>query len=417
MIIEATISRPAAGGEFIAEHDGRIVFVTGGLVGEKVYIEISNPDVKLWRGTVVEIIEPSPHRIPQMCAAAEAGAGCCDWGVIAPSAAAEYKQHIVLDCLKRIGHFAPEDVPPMGTVQLEPLRHWRTRARLGIDAQGRAGLHKARSNDLVIDELCSQNAVGLTEGLNQPGVVNTSPQQGNRRRQQRAGNGELFVAIDTEGHRHAVHVRGRGKNRRENLIEGTRSTKEIVRDVAFDIPVTGFWQAHRDAADFYASRVAAWLSAVPGGNAWDLYGGVGVLAVPLAELVGPTGHVISVEEFPAAAKAGRKAFAAGPKELATVTFHTGDVATVVRKLAKESQSRPNLVVCDPPRSGAGAKAIATIAQAKPQQVFHLGCDPATFARDARSWVDNGYTLRRLEAVDAFPGTHHVEVLALFEPAA
>lgn len=227
----------------------------------------------------------------------------------------------------------------------------------------------------------------------------------------------FFVAIDSGGKRNAVRVRGRGKNRREDLVEGSRSTTCVVRDIAFSIPVTGFWQAHESAADYYAERIFTWLPKTPGGVGWDLYGGVGVLAAPLAELVGRDGRVISVEEFPGAAQAGSKAFASAPDTFAPVEFRTGDVtATVTSILAESPGIKPDLVVCDPPRSGAGAAAIEAIAQARPQHIFHLGCDPATFARDARYWADNGYNIQKIEVVDAFPGTHHMEVLALFKPS-
>ncbi|HHU44691.1 MAG TPA: RNA methyltransferase, partial [Actinomycetales bacterium] len=75
----------------------------------------------------------------------------------------------------------------------------------------------------------------------------------------------------------------------------------------------------------------------------------------------------------------------------------------------------DLVVLDPPRTGAGAAIVRAIATARPGAVLHIGCDPATFARDARAWADNGYRIESLEVVDAFPGTHHLETIALLAP--
>ena len=75
---------------------------------------------------------------------------------------------------------------------------------------------------------------------------------------------------------------------------------------------------------------------------------------------------------------------------------------------------PDAVVLDPPRKGAGARVIEQVAQANPQRIVHIGCDPATCARDLRSWVDTGYCVETLTLVNAFPGTHHFEVLARLE---
>ena len=74
------------------------------------------------------------------------------------------------------------------------------------------------------------------------------------------------------------------------------------------------------------------------------------------------------------------------------------------------------MVLDPPRTGAGAQTVKAIAAARPAKVLHIGCDPATFARDARTWADCGYRIESIEVVDAFPGTHHLETIAVLAPA-
>jgi tRNA/tmRNA/rRNA uracil-C5-methylase (TrmA/RlmC/RlmD family) len=73
----------------------------------------------------------------------------------------------------------------------------------------------------------------------------------------------------------------------------------------------------------------------------------------------------------------------------------------------------DVVVLDPPRVGAGQDVVSAIAKKAPPAVIHIGCDPATFARDAHAWVSNGYTLEKLTVFNAFPGTHHMETIGLF----
>lgn len=398
--VELRIDRPAQGGEFIARLAGRVVLVRGALPGETARVRLADPAAKLLRGTAEEILSASPHRREPGCAAAAAGAGCCDWDFIDPGYAAELKAAVVADALRRIGRL-PEAPAPAATA-LAPATGWRTRTRLGVDAAGRAGLRRRRSRELVTGVDCAQNAPGLTAGLGEPGAC--------------PPGGELHAVLDAEGRRHLLHraapergVRGRRRARRPaaTVLEGAACAPERVGGRVFEVPVDGFWQAHRAAAAHYAARVRDWLAPAPGEVAWDLYGGVGVLAAALAECVGDAGRVLSVEAAAAAAPAGARALADLPVE-----FRTGLVEEAVPALP-----RPAAVVLDPPRTGAGAGTVAGIAAAGPGRVLHIGCDPATFARDLGAWAAAGYRVRRLEAVDAFPGTSHVEALALLEPGA
>ncbi|MFC3850725.1 class I SAM-dependent RNA methyltransferase [Corynebacterium hansenii] len=392
-IIEAVVDRPAHGGESIALLDGRVILVRGAIPGERVRIALDDAEAKLWRGEAVEILDPSPHRIEPVCDAAEAGAGCCDLGFVDPAHAAVLKKDVLLDALRRIGRFDAGSLPEPAVTALGPATGWRTRVRLGVDGEGRAGLRKRKSRELVTGAGCAQNVAGLTTGLGEAGAV--------------PAGGELHVVRDADGARHVLHVIGKGRKRRVTQVEGEPTAVERAAGREFAVPVDGFWQAHSAAADHYVSRIGELLPAVPGGRAWDLYGGVGVFAAALAELVGDDGKVSSVESFAMAAKVGRAALSDLPVE-----FRTSRVETAVGKLGHSV----DLVVLDPPRTGAGAQTVRAIAAAHPKRVLHIGCDPATFARDALTWSDNGYRIESLEVVDAFPGTHHLETLAVLAPA-
>lgn len=392
-IIEAVVDRPAHGGESIALLDGRVILVRGAIPGERVRISLDDADAKLWRGEAVEILDPSPHRIEPACDAAAAGAGCCDLGFVDPSHAPVLKSDVLLDALRRIGRFAADELPEPTVTALAPTTGWRTRVRLGVDDEGRAGLRKRKSRELVTGHGCAQNVPGLTAGLGDAGAV--------------PAGGELHVVRDADGDRHVLHVIGKGRKRRVTQVEGSSTAVERVGGREFEVPVDGFWQAHSAAAGHYVSRIGELLPATPGGRAWDLYGGVGVLAAALADLVGSDGKVTSVESFAQAANVGRAALSDLPVE-----FRTSRVETVVGKLGH----KVDLVVLDPPRTGAGAQTVKAIAAARPTKVLHIGCDPATFARDARTWADNGYRIESLEVVDAFPGTHHLETISVLAPA-
>ncbi|WP_448850890.1 class I SAM-dependent RNA methyltransferase [Corynebacterium sp. 335C] len=397
-VVRLRIDRPAHGGESIGLLDGRVVLVRGAIPGELVDVALDDPGAKLLRGAVAGIEEASPHRIDGMCDAAAAGAGCCDLDFVDPAHAAVLKGEVVADALRRIGRIPADAVPDIAVTALSPATGWRTRLRLGVDRRGRAGLRRRKSRELVTGVVCAQTADGLMAGLGEEGAA--------------PAGGELHAVLDADGRRHLLHraapergVRGRRRRRpAATVVEGSATAPMEAGGRRFDVAVDGFWQAHAAAADHYVDVVRSWLPEVPGGVAWDLYGGVGVLAAPLAELVrgdGADGRVVSVEAFPQAARAGRD------------SLHDLPVEFVTARVEYAVAGRADLVVLDPPRTGAGAEVVAAVAAAGPSHVLHIGCDPATFARDAAAWLGAGYRLERIEAVDAFPGTHHVETLALF----
>jgi tRNA/tmRNA/rRNA uracil-C5-methylase (TrmA/RlmC/RlmD family) len=140
--------------------------------------------------------------------------------------------------------------------------------------------------------------------------------------------------------------------------------------------------------------------------AWDLYGGVGVLASVLAGQVGPSGSVVVVESSRDAVADGRRALA----DLAQVRF----VAARVEREIARLEGDPDVVVTDPPRAGLGRATVRALAERGPDRVVHVGCDPASLARDLALFVEHGYRIGELRAFDAFPMTHHMEAVALLE---
>ncbi|WP_370465353.1 TRAM domain-containing protein [Nocardia sp. CS682] len=196
--------------------------------------------------------------------------------------------------------------------------------------------------------------------------------------------------------------------REEWLISGTGRAVEYVAQRRWEVSATGFWQAHHGAAQCYSDLVAEWSGLRPGGLAWDLYSGAGVFAARLAEQVGQTGAVLAVESSrPAVADA-----TAALRDLPWVDLHAQRVERWVTE--RVDGASPDVIVLDPPRAGAGKDVITAITTTGPLRIVHIGCDPAAFARDLGLYQAAGYHLTDLRAFDAFPGTHHVECIALLE---
>jgi tRNA/tmRNA/rRNA uracil-C5-methylase (TrmA/RlmC/RlmD family) len=403
---ELAITGFANGGAGVAREDGRVVFVAGALPGERVRARVERSQARYAQARVVDVLEASPHRIAPLCPAAAAGAGCCDLAHVDPAHARELRAGALSDVLARIGGL---ELPGRPVLPLaDRVTGVRVRTRLAVGEDGAVGL-RVRGGAELITERCAGPDPAL---LADAGGLGADP------------GGELVLALGSDGRRHAAGL-GRlpdGEKRRAGrrgaqsararrtrprpirLLDGEELVTQRVGGRTWRVPVTGFWQAHRAAPETYAATVAEFAGGALGDQArglrvWDLYGGVGTLGAALADRAAA---IDLVETDPAALAAAGRALADLP-----VTAHRGDVAAVLPGLA-----RPDLVIADPPRRGAGAGVIAAVAAAGPRAVLHVGCDAASFARDLRDWSSHGYRVLDWRAFDAFGMTHHVEAIAV-----
>jgi tRNA/tmRNA/rRNA uracil-C5-methylase (TrmA/RlmC/RlmD family) len=390
-----TVGAPANGGSCVARHEGRVVFVRYALPGERVRVRVTADRGSYWHAEVVEVIEPSDDRVAALCPIAGVdGAGCCDLAFAAPEAARVLKAHVVANQLQRLGGFDWRG-PDTGA---EPLADsgptgWRTRVRLEVGADRRPGFHRYHSAELVTDLRCAQLPDGMLDGLaeNLP-VADLSPAA------------QLHVAVDDDGERHVVRTQRQGKRTAATVVEGGYEAVQRVGARGWRVPVTAFWQAHRDAAATYSGLVADWAQPGAGMTVWDLYGGAGVFAAALGDAVGESGRVVSVDTSRAATRAARAALVDLPQI---------DVLTdSVRRALTAQRTGADVAVLDPPRAGAGRDVIDLLAAAEVPRVVHIGCEAASFARDIGLYRGHGYAVERIKVFDAFPLTHHTECVAL-----
>ena len=382
---------PANGGSCVAHHDGRVVFVRYALPGERVRARVTADRGSYWHAEVIEVIESSADRTASLCPIAGVdGAGCCDLAFAAPEAARVLKAQVVANQLERLGghHWtAPEtgaeplsDAGPTG---------WRTRVRLDVGPDRRPGFHRYHSDELVTDLRCGQLPAGMLDGLAE---TDWPPEA------------QLHVAVDDHGRRHVVCSVRKGRRTATTVAEGDYHAVQRVGRRSWRVPVTAFWQAHRDAARVYSSLVLDWAQPGAGMTAWDLYGGAGVFAAVLADAVGESGRVLTIDTSRAATRAARDALLDLPQV---------DVITdSVRRALVGQRAGADVAVLDPPRAGAGREIVDLLAAAGVGRVVHIGCEAASFARDIGLYLGHGYAVEKIKVFDAFPLTHHTESVAL-----
>jgi tRNA/tmRNA/rRNA uracil-C5-methylase (TrmA/RlmC/RlmD family) len=383
-----TVGAPANGGSCVAREDGRVVFVRYALPGERVRVRVTADRGSYWHAETVEVIEPSDDRTASLCPIAGVdGAGCCDLAFVEPEAARALKAEVVANQLARLGGYQWSGI--VQPLSVTGPTGWRTRIRLDVGADGRAGFHRYRSDELVADLNCGQLPTGMTDGL---ASIQWPPRA------------HVHAVVDDDGRRHVVRTRREGRRTSTEVVEGSYQSVQRAGRRSWSVPVTAFWQAHRDAALAYSELISDWAQPSAGMTAWDLYGGVGVFAAVLGDAVGEAGRVITVDSSRAASRAAQAAFT----DLPQVQVITDSV----RRALSGQRRGADVAVLDPPRAGAGRDVIDLLAAAEVPRVVHIGCEAASFARDVGLYRRQGYVVNEIRVFDSFPLTHHSECVAL-----
>ena len=214
------------------------------------------------------------------------------------------------------------------------------------------------------------------------------------------------------------------------LGAGLRSVTEEVtfgsRRFSYQVSAGGFWQIHRAAPSTMVGTMLTMLRPQEGECTLDLYAGAGLFTAALADAVGATGTVVSIEGSPVTHKDARSNFAPDGCSRTENSADTrievirGDVARhlVDLKTALEFGEIPAIdaVVLDPSREGANRTTLERLDALDPKRILYVACDPASLGRDTGILRELGWDMVQLRAFDMYPNTHHVETVALFERA-
>jgi tRNA/tmRNA/rRNA uracil-C5-methylase (TrmA/RlmC/RlmD family) len=390
--------------------DGKVVFVRHSLPGERVRARVTAETSSYLRADAIEVVRASPDRVAPPCPHAGPGrCGGCDFQHVELGAQRRLKSARITELLGQLAGVER-------TVEVEPVTGgtdglgWRTRLRLAVDRNGVVGFHRHRSRLLEHLDSClvAHPTVAATGALRTrwPGaselevVAGTAP-------------GDALVAVTPRG-RGAPHlprvdagVVVRGKVRR-----APGAVRVTVRGRTYRVSAGVFWQAHLGAAEALLDAVlaAAGDCVGTGSAAVDLYAGAGLFSVPLAAGVGPSGSVLAIER-------DRRACADARHNAKGLPALRVEQAEVTPELVASGIGRPAVVLLDPAREGAGVEVMRALAGHGPtlRRIIYVSCDPASFSRDIRALLDEGWSLGSLRAFDIFPMTEHVELVGALDP--
>jgi len=409
-VVELEVGAVAHGGHCVARlpvadggSPGRVVFVRNTLPGERVLARLTEaaPEARYWRADAHEILEASPDRVPSAWpAAGPGGVGGGELSHVALPAQRAWKAAVVAEQLSRLAGIDTEievEAAP-GDDERGGLA-WRTRIELTVGADGRAGMTRSRSHDVVpVDTMPLAH-----ERLTELDLFARRWPAGSRIEAVAPSTGEPIVLVD------GTPWRGGRPDTRPNARS---SVTELVQvgdtEHRYRVAASGFWQVHRGAPGVLVGAVLDAVGEVRDARVVDLYSGAGLFTVPLAQAVGTEGSVLAVEGDPRAVKDARR----NAHGLPHVELAEGEVARTL--VGRSGHLAADVVVLDPPRQGAGRTVIAAIAGSGARRVVYVACDPAALARDVAYLQGHGYALGAVRAFDLFPMTHHVECVAVLD---
>ncbi len=443
-LVNVTIDDLAFGGEGVGRVDGYVVFVKGGIPGDRLQVRLTQARPRFGRGVIEAIEHPSPDRVTAPCPYF-GRCGGCRLQHVAYAAQLAFKAKQVADCLTRIGGLGEVSIRPIiGAPELFGYRN-KMEFTVAPSRDGGAavvGLHEAERYDAVLDvERCllqseTLNALlaetrrfihesGLTvyeeetgEGLLRflmlregkrtgeamVNVVASSPQitlvtpLAERLRERVPQPTSVILNVNPKKASVAVGVE-------EHLLAGRDHITERIGGLTFQVSANSFFQTNSLQAERLFAVVSEYAELTGQETVVDLYSGTGAISLLLAR---HCRWVYGIEVAQAAVEdAVRNAKANG---IENCEFLSGEVRFVLPELIRRG-IRSEVVVADPPRAGFHPKALRALLTLSPRRVVYVSCNPSTMARDLGELARGGYRVDLVQPIDMFPHTSHIEAIA------
>ena len=428
--LELEVDSLAQGGRGVARANGYVVFVTGGLPGDRVRARITRSKRDFGEATAVELLRPSEERIADRCV--HDGAPCpgAAWQGMPYERQLAEKTRQVEEALRRLGGLDGFELEP-----IEPaVEQWRYRNKLeysfGPREDGVAlGFHRRGSWSEVVDvDDCLLASEANNAARNEVREWARSEGLGAYDRREREGllrnlvvregvrTGELQTRLVTSSGdiprppvdlHTIVEGSGSGTDGPTGVL-GAEHIHEELCGLRFRVSHTAFLQTNTEMAERLYGIAAEAAGLTGRERLFDLFCGIGTIGLSMARSAGEVWGIESVEE--AVVDAAHNAEANG---IENASFLAADARLGIRPLLEEA-GKPDVVVVDPPRAGLSKKVVRRVLECEAKRIVYVSCNPTTLAPNAAQMVEAGYTLRRVKPVDMFPQTPHVECVALLE---
>ena len=451
------IERVASGGHCIARHEGQVIFVKDTVPGDVADVEVKGRKKNFLEGRPLRFHKRGPGYREPFCEHYNLCGGC-KWQHLSYEEQLAFKQQEVKDQLDRIAKVQYPEVLP--TLPAEPSKYYRNKLEYTfsnrrwlmpeeVSSQGKVdrngvGFHIpgrfdkvvhikhcwlqpepsnalrlsldgfARENNLVYYDIArkhgllrnlivrtsstGQTMVIVQFGANEPENIQKVMEHMHKEFPDLTA---LLYTINLKGNEtiHDLQV---------HIFAGQDHIEEEMEGLRFRIGPKSFYQTNSpQACQLYA--IAREMAALTGAErVYDLYTGTGTIACFVAR---QAREVIGIEYVPEAIEDARRN--AANNNLSNLRFFAGDMRELLLPDFLEEQGRPDVVITDPPRAGMDKEVVEVLLQAAPQRIVYISCNPSTQARDL-ALLDAAYAIKKVQPVDMFPHTHHVENIVLLE---
>lgn len=443
-IIEVLFEDLTHEGAGVAKIDGYPIFVQNALPGEKAKIKVLKANKGYGFGRLMEIIENSPYRV-EISTEDYNKYGGCQLQHMSYEGQLEFKEKQVRDVMTRIGKLEDATVYPV--IGMDDPTHYRNKAQVPVgekDGKMIAGFFKPRTHEIVEtkesiiqNEVISEAVQVVKEVFSNLGIpaYNEQTHKGVLRHiMARYGKqtGELMIVLVTrtssipfietivkEITDRLPQVKSIVQNvntKKTNVILGDKMTllwgNEVIYDrigdVKFAISAKSFYQINPDQTKVLYDKALEYAGLTGEETVIDAYCGIGTISLFLAQ---KAKKVIGVEVVEEAIEDARRN--AELNEIANAEFVVGDAGNVIAEYYQKGNTA-DVIVMDPPRKGCEESLLNTIIEMKPKKVVYVSCNPGTLARDLHILEEGGYQAVKIQPVDMFPMTTHVENVVLLE---
>lgn len=378
--MQVTIEKLVYGGAGIARTPDGVIFVGRTAPGDVVEIDIVERKSDYAVGRIKSLIEPSPDRQEPSCPN-YATAGCCHWQHIRYSRQLEIKESILREALQRIARL--QWSAPIEIVS-GPDSNYRLRASFHVNHQNRVGFVEERSHTVVPILECNALSPDLNAFIPVANDTLQQPKMARVREVHAISGPPVLAAFDKE-------------------LVPNQLARLQVQQWQYELHPLAFFQSNRFLLAAFLESV---LKHASGANRiLDLFCGSGFFSIPLGE---SGAQVLGVENSKLAVKQANTN--ARLNRAGSVEFFEGNVEGTLRT---SPEVKPDLVVLNPPRSGAGRNVAKQIAGLKAERLIYVSCNPSLFASESVVLMSHGYSLQSLALIDQFPNTYHIETVALF----
>ena len=432
-IFEIEITGTTDEGDGVGRAEGMAVFVPYALVGEVVRVIIVKVMKSFAYGKLLEVIKPSQHRIKAECEYFYKCGGCRFWNVEYEKEL-EFKRQHVQDCINRIGKIEI-DIPM--TLGCESCKGYRNKGQFPVTSDG-IGIYAQHSHRVIDVDKCiiqgEENPAVLgavREWMSEFGIEPYNEEKHSgcvRHIYTRCGDSGVMVCIVTrteviphekklveilrekvQGLSGVIH---NYNEKRTNVVLGRRfrtlwGEDDLVDSIGhckFKLSPLSFYQVNNAQTKVLYDKVADFAGLSGCEVVWDLYCGIGTIGQYLAK---GAKKIVGIEVVPQAIENAKEN--AKLNGIENAEYHCGTAEELAPKLRGE---KPDVVILDPPRKGCEESLLKTVAKQKPKRIVYVSCKPSTLARDLRILEDLGYKTEKVQPVDMFPRTHHVETCVL-----